>query len=61
MNICETYCMLLYLCKFTGKCILIRSSPVAAVVVVVVFSVVAIVVVVSSPSHPAGSTPLNMG
>ena len=50
-----------------GKRIIISSSPVAVVfvfvvvVVVVVVVLVAVAVVVSSPSHPAGFIPLNMG
>ena len=50
-----------------GKRIRISSSPVAVVfvfvvvVVVVVVVLVAVAVVVSSPSHPAGFIPLNMG
>ena len=44
---------------------IISSSPVAVVfvfvVVVVVVVLVAVAVVVSSPSHPAGFIPLNMG
>ena len=44
-----------------GKRIIISSSPVAVVFVFVVVVLVAVAVVVSSPSHPAGFIPLNMG